>query len=399
MELPNYSRQLLQQVYTLCKEQQFCDCTIFVGTLHFRAHKLVLSAASLLFKSLLETTETISIDASVVSPEEFSLLLEMMYSGKLPPGKHNLTKIITVADSLQMFDVAVSCKNLLTELMNHSTQTQKVKDVSVKPLTLVKPEARPAAPRSNVISETFAIDKMLLPMSTGVASLASAPEKRGAEKVTKPVSSSKKLDANGNQQTINPSPPVGTTEQFQPQQSSKSVKEKVDCVMEPSSVEGPPSPAQIDSAPTSEGLDKEPPPAKDETVPSPCVPPVQQETTNQLVSETLEKASGELDFLIRYESIFSEALSDPQSVLENLNKCEDIKETEKQVVVECCQAEEGSSTFAKLLEKVKDGQSIVVETVLALLKLCRDTNPSVNEALLEKEPKSEDPVEEVTVDT
>ncbi|XP_077314061.1 zinc finger and BTB domain-containing protein 40 isoform X1 [Lithobates pipiens] len=446
MELPNYSRQLLQQVYTLCKEQQFCDCTIFVGTLHFRAHKLVLSAASLLFKSLLETTETISIDASVVSPEEFSLLLEMMYSGKLPPGKHNLTKIITVADSLQMFDVAVSCKNLLTELMNHSTQTQKVKDVSVKPLTLVKPEARPAAPRSNVVSETFAIDKMLLPMSTGVASLASAPEKRGAEKVTKPVSS-KKLDANGNLQTTNPSPPVGTTEQFQPQQSSKSVKEKVDCVMEPSSVEGPPSPAQMDSAPTSEGLDKEPPPAKDETVPSPCVPPVQQETTNQLVSETvveettdsaigetcpddsavvsaedgelpqpeesnepaakkrrldkpeLEKASGELDFLIRYESIFSEALSDPQSVLENLKKCEDIKETEKQVVVECCQAEEGSSTFAKLLEKVRDGQSIVVETVLALLKLCRDTNPSVNEALLEKEPKSEDPVEEVTVDT
>lgn len=285
MELPNYSRQLLQQVYTLCKEQQFCDCTIFVGTLHFRAHKLVLSAASLLFKSLLETTETISIDASVVSPEEFSLLLEMMYSGKLPPGKHNLTKIITVADSLQMFDVAVSCKNLLTELMNHTTPTQKVKDVSLKPLPLVKPEARPAAPRSNVVSETFAIDKMLLPMSTGGGSLASAPEKREAEKVTKLVSSPKKLDANGNLQTIDPSPPVHTTEQFEPQQSSNSVKENMDCEMGPSSVEGPPSPAQIDSEPTSEGLDKEPPPDEDETVP--CVPPVQQETTNQLVEETV----------------------------------------------------------------------------------------------------------------
>lgn len=44
-----------------------------------------------------------------------------------------------------------------------------------------------------------------------------------------------------------------------------------------------------------------------------------------------EKALCELDFLIRYESIFSEALSDPQSVLENLKKCEDIKEAEKQV--------------------------------------------------------------------
>lgn len=131
MELPNYSRQLLQQLYTLCKEQQFCDCTISIGTIYFRAHKLVLAAASLLFKTLLDSTDTISIDASVVSPEEFALLLEMMYTGKLPVGKHNFSKIISLADSLQMFDVAVSCKNLLTSLVNCSVQGQVVRDVSV----------------------------------------------------------------------------------------------------------------------------------------------------------------------------------------------------------------------------------------------------------------------------
>lgn len=130
MELPNYSRQLLQQLYTLCKEQQFCDCTISIGTIYFRAHKLVLAAASLLFKTLLDNTDTISIDASVVSPEEFALLLEMMYTGKLPVGKHNFSKIISLADSLQMFDVAVSCKNLLTSLVSCSVQGQVVRDVS-----------------------------------------------------------------------------------------------------------------------------------------------------------------------------------------------------------------------------------------------------------------------------
>lgn len=124
MELPSYSKQLLQQLYTLCKEQQFCDCTIFVGTVHFRAHKVVLAAASLLFKSLLDSTDTISIDASVVTPEEFALLLEMMYTGKLPMGKHNFTKVISVSDSLQMFDVAVSCKTLLRDLISCSTQDQ-----------------------------------------------------------------------------------------------------------------------------------------------------------------------------------------------------------------------------------------------------------------------------------
>lgn len=130
MELPNYSRQLLQQLYTLCKEQQFCDCTISIGTIYFRAHKLVLAAASLLFKTLLDNTDTISIDASVVSPEEFALLLEMMYTGKLPVGKHNFSKIISLADSLQMFDVAVSCKNLLTDLVSCSVQGQVARDVS-----------------------------------------------------------------------------------------------------------------------------------------------------------------------------------------------------------------------------------------------------------------------------
>jgi len=130
MELPSYSKQLLQRLYALCKEQQFCDCTIFIGNVHFRAHKVVLAAASLLFKSLLDSTDTISIDASVVTPEEFALLLEMMYSGKLPLGKHNFTKVISVADSLQMSDVAVSCKNFLRDLISCSTQDQVVREVS-----------------------------------------------------------------------------------------------------------------------------------------------------------------------------------------------------------------------------------------------------------------------------
>ncbi|NWV18973.1 ZBT40 protein, partial [Origma solitaria] len=53
-----------------------------------------------------------------------------MYSGKLPLGKHNFTKVISVAGSLQMFDVAVSCKNLLRDLINSSAQDQVAIGVS-----------------------------------------------------------------------------------------------------------------------------------------------------------------------------------------------------------------------------------------------------------------------------
>ncbi|MBN3276113.1 ZBT40 protein, partial [Polyodon spathula] len=132
MELPNYSRQLMQQLYTLRKEGQFCDCTILLGVTPYRAHKLVLAASSLLFKSLLENSETISIDPSVATSDEFANLLEMIYTGKLPPGKHNFTKVISIADSLQMFDVAVSCKNILNSLLKRSTceQAESSRDAS-----------------------------------------------------------------------------------------------------------------------------------------------------------------------------------------------------------------------------------------------------------------------------
>ncbi|KAJ8260290.1 hypothetical protein GJAV_G00179260 [Gymnothorax javanicus] len=128
MELPNYSRQLMQQLHTLRKEGQFCDCTIVVGHEPHRAHKLVLAASSLLFKSVLEGSDSISIDPDVVTSQEFSSLLEMAYTGKLPPGKHNLTRVITAADSLQMFDVAVSCKNILTSLMKPLPGQPPIKD-------------------------------------------------------------------------------------------------------------------------------------------------------------------------------------------------------------------------------------------------------------------------------
>ncbi|NXU76434.1 ZBT40 protein, partial [Oreotrochilus melanogaster] len=53
-----------------------------------------------------------------------------LFSGKLPLGKHNFTKIISRADSLQMFDGAVSCKNLLRDLISASAQDQVVREVS-----------------------------------------------------------------------------------------------------------------------------------------------------------------------------------------------------------------------------------------------------------------------------
>ncbi|KAJ7999466.1 hypothetical protein DPEC_G00194720 [Dallia pectoralis] len=174
MELPNYTRQLAQQLRALRREGQFCDCSILVGNIPHQAHKLVMAASSLLFRSLLEGSDTISIDTALVSSQEFSCLLDMVYTGKLPPGKHNFTRIIAAADSLQMFDVAVGCKNILANLMKQSTTiaatTYTTQSASPSPTTTQPASPSPATTQSASPSPTTTQPASPSPTTTKPAS-------------------------------------------------------------------------------------------------------------------------------------------------------------------------------------------------------------------------------------
>ncbi|KAG1949972.1 zinc finger and BTB domain-containing protein 40 isoform X2 [Pimephales promelas] len=161
MELPNYSRQLMQQLHALRKEKQFCDCSILVGETPHPAHKLVLAASSMLFKSVLEGSDSISIDTDLLSSQEFSSLLDMVYTGKLPPGKHNFTRLIAAADSLQMFDVAVGCKNILTDLMKQTsveTKTESMDSHVIKPDCLKEQSESELLKREKSLQEDNAVE-------------------------------------------------------------------------------------------------------------------------------------------------------------------------------------------------------------------------------------------------
>ncbi|XP_055978943.1 zinc finger and BTB domain-containing protein 40 [Sorex fumeus] len=333
MELPNYSRQLLQQLYTLCKEQQFCDCTISIGTIYFRAHKLVLAAASLLFKTLLDNTDTISIDASVVSPEEFALLLEMMYTGKLPVGKHNFSKIISLADSLQMFDVAVSCKNLLTSLVNCSVQGQVVRD-------------DPAPSSDSFQKETER------PEGESLCS-GGAGEPRASLELCPPpaVPGSAGVEEAGSPAVQEISVDPATTQQLQGNVHT---------------------PAE---APLTTGLC----PA------SPIAVTCEEAKEASLVPEH-ERKLYPLTFFLENATVFSDALSITQDVLKKLD-CSEIKGAQKEAIKACLEGKDGHSTFQRLLDKVKD-ESLVAEALVSLLKLYQDSNPAVKAAFSDK--KTED---------
>ncbi|KFQ38999.1 Zinc finger and BTB domain-containing protein 40, partial [Mesitornis unicolor] len=312
MELPSYSKQLLQQLYALCKEQQFCDCTIFIGNVHFRAHK------------------------------EFALLLEMLYSGKLPLGKHNFTKVISVADSLQMFDVAVSCKNLLRDLISCSSQDQVVREVScqaadssgnhVEAASLLQSE-KPAAGKTDT----------LLPQRVSPSG---------------PVEGEMKADVSppGQELTTNH---IWVHQNVMPS-DSRSLWE------DSGSHPGQPAHAEQDGCVEEELAE----------------PLEEKDKARDLAAES---KSCKLDFFLRYESVFSEALSDAQAVLKRLEECREIDASQKEALVASLAEAGQQPVFKKLLSEVKDAQTLDAQTLVSLLKLFQDVNPELRAALLERE--------------
>ncbi|XP_022369992.1 zinc finger and BTB domain-containing protein 40 isoform X3 [Enhydra lutris kenyoni] len=338
MELPSYGQQLLQQLYTLCKEQQFCDCTISIGTIYFRAHKLVLAAASLLFKTLLDNTDTISIDASVVSPEEFALLLEMMYTGRLPVGKHNFSKIISLADSLQMFDVAVSCKNLLTSLVNCSVQGQVVRDGSVPSSEVFRKE--PEKPDIEVLaSEGTADPRPSLEASAPLGGRVKAEAEDAVDMVAGEMSAGPSTAQGMQGNTDTPGQTPRLSEVCSPSPAVQAFREAKEASTEPE----------------------------------------------------YERKQHQLNFLLENESVFSDALLVTQDVLKRLEECSEIKGAQEETIMGCLEGEEGHSAFQRILDKVRD-ESLDVQTVVSLLRLYQDSNPAVKRALLDGKAKGVDAV-------
>ncbi|XP_069893783.1 zinc finger and BTB domain-containing protein 40 isoform X3 [Dipodomys merriami] len=343
MELPNYSQQLLLQLYTLCKEQQFCDCTVSIGTIYFRAHKLVLAAASLLFKTLLDNTDTISIDASVVSPEEFALLLEMMYTGKLPVGKHNFSKIISLADSLQMFDVAVSCKNLLTSLVNCSVQGPVVRDVLVPSSETCRKETE--KPQIEVFS------------SEGAEETPSSLEGHNTAGSTGKAESQEAIHVVPQEMSTDPS-------------IVKEVQGETETPVE--------TPLLAEVCPPS---------------------PVRQTLSEAKRASTepeCEKKHFQLNFLLENENVFSDALLVTKDVLKRLEECSEIKGPQKEVILNCCQGKTPKEAIENWLHTMTEEKTLTAESLVKVLQAVKTTLPNLGlllENLQKLAPLSSAPVQ------
>uniref|UniRef100_UPI00398E9DB6 hypermethylated in cancer 1 protein-like isoform X2 n=1 Tax=Pristiophorus japonicus TaxID=55135 RepID=UPI00398E9DB6 len=88
MQPVGHSDYVLQQLCSQLEYGFLCDCSIAVGDVHFRAHRVVLAACSSYFHKLFVNqpadSSRLALSTQAVSPEHFDLILQLMYTGRLP---------------------------------------------------------------------------------------------------------------------------------------------------------------------------------------------------------------------------------------------------------------------------------------------------------------------------
>ncbi|XP_057688036.1 hypermethylated in cancer 2 protein isoform X2 [Corythoichthys intestinalis] len=118
MELPNHAKQLLLQLNQQRAKGFLCDVIIVVENALFRAHKNILAASSIYFKSLVLHDNLINLDTEMVNPSVFRQVLDFIYTGKLlsssdHSSEQNFSALLTAASYLQLHDLAALCRKKL----------------------------------------------------------------------------------------------------------------------------------------------------------------------------------------------------------------------------------------------------------------------------------------------
>ncbi|XP_010903701.1 hypermethylated in cancer 2 protein [Esox lucius] len=147
MEQQNHSKQLLLQLNQQRSKGYLCDVIIVVENALFRAHKNVLAASSVYFKSLVPHDNLINLDTDMVSPSVFRQVLDFIYTGRLssfdPVNDHSVSSLLTAACYLQLTELAALCRRKLKRNDHTPSSSNKLTPVSS---TSPTPNAHPSGP-------------------------------------------------------------------------------------------------------------------------------------------------------------------------------------------------------------------------------------------------------------
>ena len=120
------------------EEKDFFDCTLSCGSRQIQAHKLILSACSPFFRSILKQNphQHPLLYLKGVEFTDLQAVLNFMYHGEVNVAQEELNSFLSVAEDLQI-------KGLTQNSGEHSTNNEQAKPQKTKAEPIPAPPSRP----------------------------------------------------------------------------------------------------------------------------------------------------------------------------------------------------------------------------------------------------------------
>ncbi|XP_056400420.1 telomere zinc finger-associated protein isoform X2 [Hyla sarda] len=105
-----HSVKVLQALNKQREDGRYCDATLLVGGLQFRAHWSILACSSHFFQSLYGDGGSPSIVLHERFSEVIGVLLDFLYTGELVLSQHNVEKVLLASKELSIFEAVEVCE-------------------------------------------------------------------------------------------------------------------------------------------------------------------------------------------------------------------------------------------------------------------------------------------------
>ncbi|XP_078499111.1 zinc finger and BTB domain-containing protein 48 [Lissotriton helveticus] len=120
-----HSVKVLQALNKQRQEGRFCDATLAVGGILFKAHWSILANASPFFQSLYGDGTSANIILHESFSEVISLLLDFLYTGDLAITEENVGKVLLASKELCIFDAVEFCEKFEVKCFQTNTPSEE----------------------------------------------------------------------------------------------------------------------------------------------------------------------------------------------------------------------------------------------------------------------------------